>query len=100
VPATLEQKDALTTIQLEGAIDIGCAAELKAALVEAVAPGRTIRVSAEGASELDVTAYQLLWAASREAKRSGAWLVLAGRMPEPVRVTLAEMGLDVSALFE
>jgi anti-anti-sigma factor len=100
VPVTLEQKNALTFIQLEGAIDISAVAELKAALLQAIAAGNAIRVSTEAVSELDVTAFQLFWAAGREAKRSGVHLALAGEIPEPVRNTLSGMGLDACALRE
>lgn len=87
-------------IRLEGAIDIGIAAELKAALLQAIAAGESIRISADAVSELDVTAFQVLWAACREAKRSGVHLALAGEIPAPVKSTFSEMGLDACALFE
>lgn len=100
VNVTVEKNDALTLIQLEGAIDIGCASQLKAELLEAFQSGKSIRISAAGVSELDVTAYQLLWAASREAKRSGVDLALADKMPEAVRKSLEEMGLGACVLFD
>ena len=71
MPVTLEQKDALTLIQLEGAIDIGCAAELKELLMEKLKSGAAVYVSLESATGLDITAVQLLWAAAREAQRVG-----------------------------
>ncbi len=96
----LSQTDDSSLIRLEGAIDIGAAAELKAALLDAFAAGKAISVSAEAVSDFDITAYQLLWAAAREARRSGGHLAVAGQMPEPVRDALSGMGLDACALFE
>jgi anti-anti-sigma factor len=100
VGIALSQTDNLSLIRLEGALDIGAAGELKAALLQVIETGNSIRVSAEAVSGLDVTAFQLLWAASREAKRSGVNLALAGEIPEPVRNAFSEMGLDACALFE
>jgi anti-anti-sigma factor len=99
VGIALSQTDDSSLIRLEGAVDISVAAELKAVLLRAIAKGNTIRISADAVSELDVTAFQLLWAACREAKRSGMNLVLAGETPEPVEKALSEVGLDARALF-
>ncbi len=94
MPVTLEQKDALTLIQLEGAIDIGCAAELKELLIEKLGSGTEICVSLELATGLDVTAVQLLWAAAREAQRVGVEFGFKGPTPERVRCALAEAGVE------
>jgi anti-anti-sigma regulatory factor len=96
----LSRTDGSSLVRLEGAIDIAAAAELKAALLEAMEAGDSIRISADAVSELDVTAFQLLRAAGREAKRSGVGFVLARQAPEPVRAALSEMGLDACALLE
>jgi len=96
----LNQTSDASLLRLDGVIDISVAAELKAALVEAVASGKAVRVSAEAVTELDVSAYQLLWAVGRERKRAGADIVLTGEIPEPVRKSIEEMGLEACALFE
>jgi anti-anti-sigma factor len=95
----LNQTSDACLLRLDGVIDISVAAELKAALLEAVASGKNLRVSAEAVTELDVSAYQLLWAAGRERKRSGAEVALTGEMPEPLRKSIEEMGLEACALF-
>jgi anti-anti-sigma regulatory factor len=99
VGVELNRRNGSSLIRLGGAIDIGGAAALKAALLEAIASGDPIRVSVDAVSELDVTAYQLLWAAAREAERSGLILSLAGEIPEPLRSALSEMGLDPCAFL-
>jgi len=94
VPVTLEQKDTLTFIHLEGGIDIGCAAELKDLLIEKLKSGSAVYVSLESATGLDVTAVQLLWAAAREAQRVGVEFGFKGQTPETVRCALAEAGIE------
>lgn len=96
----LSRIDELRRITLDGAIDVGAAAELKAALVDALASGEKVCVQLEAGSELDVTAFQLLWAAGREAERSGVELRLAGPLPEAVRKNLASLGLPGPGLAE
>ena len=46
----------------------------------------------ESATELDVTALQLLWAAEREARGSGVGFTLAGRVPEEISVAVSDAG--------
>lgn len=94
MPVTLEQKDTLTLIHLEGVIDIGCAAELKELLIEKLKSGSGVYVSLESATNLDVTAVQLLWAAAREAQRVGVEFGFKGQTPEAVRSALAEVGIE------
>jgi anti-anti-sigma regulatory factor len=94
VPVTLEQKDALTLIQLEGAIDVSCAAELKDLLMQKLKSGSSVYVTLESATVLDVTAVQLLWAAAREAQRVGVEFEFKGQTPEAVRCALAEAGIE------
>ncbi len=94
MPVTLEQKDAPAFIQLEGAIDIGCAAELKELLMEKLKSGAAVCVALESATVLDITAVQLLWAAAREAKRVGVEFEFKGQAPERILCELAEAGIE------
>jgi anti-anti-sigma regulatory factor len=94
VPVTLEQDDALSLISLEGAVEIGCAAELKRLLVQALDAGKETRVSLEAAADLDVTAVQLLWAAARQAKAAGVGFSLAAPAAGNLWAALGEAGLQ------
>lgn len=99
---TLEQTESLSVIHLEGAIDIASAAELKALLLKALGGPGEVRVSLEKldqATGLDVTAVELLWAAGREAKKSGAAFSLVGQAPVEVSAALADAGLDLMQVF-
>ena len=89
----LSQNDDSSLIRLDGAVDITCAAELKAALLKAIEAGKEISICAEKVTELDVTAFQLLWAAKREGKKRGIRFALEQDLPESVRASLASAGL-------
>jgi hypothetical protein len=75
-------------------IDISCAAELKTTLLEALKPGKAMRLRLDPKADLDVTATQLLWAAERAAKASGITFTLAGQVPERVSATLKAAGFE------
>ena len=96
----LEQNESLSVIHLEGAIDIASAAELKELLLKALGDPGEVLVSLERATGLDVTAIELLWAAGREAKKSGPGFALVGQAPEEVSAALADAGLDLMQVFE
>jgi anti-anti-sigma factor len=91
---TLDQSEARCVIRLGGEINIASAAEMKKLLLQALASGRELRVDLEGATEMDVTALQLLWAAEREARGSGRGFTLAGRVPEEIAATARDAGLE------
>jgi len=90
----LETTEAGTLVALEGAIDIACAAELKALLLQALDSGAEVRVSLDAATYLDVTAFQLLWSAAQQARRSGVGFRLSGAVTEPVSSALADAGFQ------
>jgi ABC-type transporter Mla MlaB component len=90
--ALTEKKNA-SVLRLDGAIDISVAAELKTALLAALAAGKAIRILPQAVSELDVTAFQLLWAAEREAKKQALKFAYTAEMPSPVAGALSELGL-------
>ncbi len=84
----------MSLLRLEGAVEIGCAAEFKGLLAQALASGKEVRVSLADATDLDVTAVQLLWAAEREAIKAGVAYSLAGPPPETLLAALSEAGLQ------
>ena len=58
-------------VALQGDINIFVAARLKQELSKALELTNDIRISLAGASTLDITAIQLLWAAARHARMQG-----------------------------
>ncbi|MGD0547180.1 MAG: STAS domain-containing protein [Terracidiphilus sp.] len=89
----LEQSEALNLLRLEGSVDISSARELKVLLVKALESPAEVRVSLAGATDLDVTAVQLLWAAERKAKGAGVDFSVSD-MAEAVLSVLNEAGLQ------
>jgi anti-anti-sigma regulatory factor len=81
-----------SVLRLAGAIDIDSAAELRAALLEALKGSREIQISTDGVSEADVTALQLLWAARRAAGEAGVDFSLS-RAPA-IGSLAAELGME------
>lgn len=86
------QDETENVVALDGAIDISSAAELKAALLEALGSGSKTSVSLEAGTYMDVTAVQLLWAAAEQARRSGGSFEVSGQVPAAVASALADAG--------
>lgn len=82
-------------IEFDGAIDISCAEDLKATLVQALETSQEICVCLAGTTELDVTAVQLLWAAARDAEQRRLGFIV-NQPPELYR-SLADAGLVLPA---
>lgn len=80
------------TVCLEGEVNIECAAELRSALLAALAAERPATVSLAALTGVDVTAVQLLWAAERQARADGRPLTAADTWPESVRDQLRSAG--------
>ena len=91
---TLKQYKTSNVIRLEGAVDIAAAAEFKKLLLQAFGSGKAVRVALHGATDLDVTAVQLIWAARRGAERAGVDFTLSGAPPESVLSALGFAGLQ------
>jgi anti-anti-sigma regulatory factor len=94
VPITSEQSEAQCLIHLEGEISIPFAAEFKQTLVQALNEGKDLRIDMEGATELDITALQLLWVAEREAKKASLGFSAAGSVPEQIRAATTAAGFE------
>jgi anti-anti-sigma regulatory factor len=92
MPIKLQRRDESNEVCLEGAVDIAGAADLKALLLEGLAAGKPLHISVEKLTSVDVTAVQLLSAATREAKAAGLKMTLDGPTPEPVMAALRSAG--------
>lgn len=67
----LMQEDATQRIVLEGVQNLQTAAALKATLQREIASGKPIMIDLDGAESVDISAAQLLIAASRSAAATG-----------------------------
>ena len=89
---TMERNESHLLIRLEGAVNLTSAAELKGLLIEGLASGSELVLDLESADEIDITVMQLLWAAGREAARTGARVEI--RMSEAAGVAMRAAGFD------
>ena len=92
MPIIFNQGEDVCHIRVEGEVNISSAAELKRLLVAALASKKTLRLDLERATDLDVTALQLFWAAEREARESAVGFTLMGRLPEEISDALRDSG--------
>ncbi len=91
---TLDHGEGDCLLHLDGEINIASAAELKALLIEALASGKDLRVDLERATQLDITALQLLWAAERKAAGAELRFTVAGSVPQELADAVAEAGFE------
>ncbi len=92
MPLTMERHETHSLIRLEGELTLTSAAELKAVLVAGLAAGSDLLLDLERATKIDVTVMQLLWAAAREADRTG--VALSGRVSEAAAAMAREAGFE------
>lgn|GEM_PF-1343500 len=81
-------------VRLEGEIDVTCSAELKRVLIEAISSGKGVQLDLAQASDLDITAVQLLLATRREAEKAGVSFAVAGEVPGNIGRAVCEAGFD------
>lgn len=91
---TFDDSATRCVLRLEGEIDVTCSAELKRVLIEAISSGKEVQLDLAQASDLDVTAVQLLWAARREAEKAGASFAIAGDVPGNIGRAVCEAGFE------
>ncbi len=90
----MDESEGQCVIRLDGEVGIACAQELKKVMLQALASGKELQVDLRCATELDVTAIQLLWAAEREARKFGRRFVLAGEAPAEIVAAVTEAGFE------
>jgi len=93
MPVTVEERDISSLVRLEGAIDISFAAEMKSILLNALAQKKEIKLTLDGATEVDITVLQLLYAIEREAEKTGAIVAIEGSVPDEISAAMTAAGL-------
>ena len=81
-----EQHEACLCLYPAGEMSIYSAAELKPALLDALAKGDEIEINLADISEIDTSGVQLLMLMKREAAAAGKSLKLAGHSPSVLEV--------------
>lgn len=92
MPISVQRDSDPRAIRLQGVIDVRCAAELKAALLDALALGAAIRLRFDDSTELDGTAVQLLVAAECAARSADLSWTVQGGWPESLAASLRDAG--------
>lgn len=92
MPISIKQTDGVCLIALDGAITISFASELRLAILQALASGQTLCFDLQNASELDITALQLLWAAERETRIAGLPATISGQVPASIHAVAVDAG--------
>jgi len=101
IPAEISSVDDNNTtcvLGLAGEIDIRCAAELKNILLLALKLGKNLQLNLSAASEMDITAVQLLWAAAAEAEREGREFVLDVPLPQAILACISMSCLNLRTM--
>jgi anti-anti-sigma regulatory factor len=94
MPITLTHAQTQSLLLFEGDITISSAAELKNLILEALASRRELRVDLGKVSDLDVTIWQLLWAAERETRGRGTGFTVVGNVPEEIFEASRAIGFE------
>jgi len=93
MPATVGERENTSLVRLEGAVDIASAVEMKGILLNVLASKKEIRLALDDATEMDITAVQLLYAAERDAAKTGISFTLEGTVPDEISVAMTDAGL-------
>ncbi len=93
MPVTYEEGSAISTMRLEAEVGIRDALELKRILLDALASEKELHVNIENATELDVTVFQLLRAAARQAQAANLKIYREGYVAETVSSAYVDAGL-------
>ena len=92
MPVTIEEQETQSLVRLEGECTLTSAAEIREGLLQALTPGRDLRVDLERVEDFDLTLLQLLWAAGREAEQRGVKMAVLA--PERIRAVAGEVGFE------
>jgi anti-anti-sigma regulatory factor len=93
MPVILDRSTTPPVIDLQGEVNIRCAAELKDLLIQTLALAGPLHIDLSAIKEIDITAIQLLWAAEREARKAGKEFLFVGTIPEIILAIVNHAGL-------
>jgi anti-anti-sigma regulatory factor len=81
-------------IRMPESVTVNCISELHRLFLEALSTQQSIRIDFGQNEELDASAVQLLYRACQEAEASGLTIAVEGTLPEVVKKTFRDLGLD------
>lgn len=83
-------------VRLSGGYSIDRASEVFGAMSSALAGNRHVEVDLSGVDELDLSALQVLYSASRSARSKGGSVSFVGTVPEKACARLAAAGFSAA----
>ncbi len=89
---TIERGESHSIVRLEGDFTISSALELKQALLQGLEARTDLHVDMERIGDFDITIMQLIWAAGRDAERTG--VKSTTRMGEGAARAVREAGFE------
>lgn len=93
----MDESGAPPLLELSGAVDVRCAAELRAAAIALARRGTDVRIDCEAVERLDVTALQILLALDAHLRAAGKHLRLTS-VPAGLEDQLRAAGADAVLL--
>jgi anti-anti-sigma regulatory factor len=94
MPFDLQELDDRCLLRLDESVTVNCAGELYEVLGRALDLKKRLEIDLEKTEEFDVSALQLLYAAANAARQAGTGMSLSGTLPECVKRSFVESGLD------
>jgi ABC-type transporter Mla MlaB component len=91
---TFEEQEARAVLSLSGDINVAGSAELKQFFVQAFSTGKGVQIDLSSATNLDIAAMQLLWAAARHAEKTKTTLTAAPTVPEELKNCVRDAGFE------
>jgi anti-anti-sigma factor len=91
---TIEEQEERAVLRLSGDVNVAGAAELKQFLVQAFSTGKGVQLDLSGATSLDISAIQLLWAAARHAEKTKTALTATPIVPEGLKNGVRDAGFE------
>jgi hypothetical protein len=98
MPLSINRSDETSFINIEGAITISSAAELKLMILQSLELRQKLTFDLQNTTELDITALQLLWTTEREADIRGLPATIAGPVPDHIHVAAVSAGFQTFPL--
>jgi anti-anti-sigma regulatory factor len=91
---TFEEQEAKAVLHLSGDINVAGSAELKQLFVQAFSTGKGVQLDLSAATNLDISAIQLLWAAARHAEKTKTSLTAAPTVPPELKGGVRDAGFE------
>jgi anti-anti-sigma regulatory factor len=94
LPVNCEERARQYVIRLEGEIDVACSTDLKRGFIDTIASEKETVLDVKAATDFDVTALQLIWAAMVAAENVKKVVTIEGEIPEEIVNAVRDAGFE------